>query len=1003
MWLRVAVVVLGGWITGGPAQAAEPPTAHWIWAPGGEKENQTVFFRSEFEIHSAVKSARLIVASDNEAVVFVNGTQLLKNNDFNTPSSVDAGRNLKAGRNVVAVRGQNAGGPGGVILQLTVTTEDGVETFVSDASWKFSEKAGKGWQTADFDAGAWEPAVSVATVGNGPWTKVTADLLARMSKARPPAATPVDQLKIAKGFKVELLYSVPKEEEGSWVSMCTDPKGRLIVCDQYGGLYRVTPPPIGTPGEIGLEKLEVELGDAQGLLWAFDSLYVVVNSSGKHKSGVYRVRDTDGDDKLDSVEHLRELNGGGEHGPHAILPTPDGKSLYVVCGNQTKLTEIEQSLVPRIWSEDHLLPRMPDGRGFMAGVLAPGGCIYQIDPDGKSWKLISNGFRNQYDAAVNSAGELFTYDADMEWDVSTPWYRPTRVCHVVSGGEWGWRNGAGKYPVYYADTLPPAVNIGPGSPTGITFGYGAKFPAKYQNALFICDWSYGKLYAVHLTPQGGSYVGALEEFVTGTPLPLTDLVVNPLDGALYFAIGGRRVQSGLYRVTYTGAESTAPATTPAPPTPEQKLRRELEQWHGKADPKAVDAVWPHLKHPDRFVRWAARVALEHQPADSFAEKALAEMNPQAAMTALMALIRVSSRDEFHRQPEDSPVDPALTARILAALDRIEWTSLSLEQKQELLRDYTLVFTRRGAPDEATREKLIRKFDALYPAATKELNADLANLMAYFQAPSTAAKTVALLEAAPTQEEQIDLARAMRFVKPGWTPELRKTYLSWFLKAGTFTGGNSFGGFMKNIKTDAVATMTDEERTAFKDLIEATPETAAVAIAPPRPLVKEWKLEELTPLLETGLKDRSFDRGRTMFAAANCFSCHRFDNQGGAQGPDLTGSAGRFSARDLLESIVDPNKTISDQYAAVVISTVDGKVVTGRIINLNGDTFILNTNMLDPNAHTNVNRSEIDEMLESKVSMMPAGLLNTLNQDEFLDLMAYLLSRGDRNHPAFRKN
>jgi hypothetical protein len=88
---------------------------------------------------------------------------------------------------------------------------------------------------------------------------------------------------------------------------------------------------------------------------------------------------------------------------------------------------------------------------------------------------------------------------------------------------------------------------------------------------------------------------------------------------------------------------------------------------------------------------------------------------------------------------------------------------------------------------------------------------------------------------------------------------------------------------------------------------------------------------------------------------------------------------------------------------VVISTVDGKVVTGRIINLNGDTFILNTNMLDPNAHTNVNRSEIDEMMVSKVSMMPAGLLNTLNQDEFLDLMAYLLSRGDRNHPAFRKN
>ena len=127
----------------------------------------------------------------------------------------------------------------------------------------------------------------------------------------------------------------------------------------------------------------------------------------------------------------------------------------------------------------------------------------------------------------------------MEWDFNTPWYRPTRVCQAASGTEFGWRNGAGKWPAYYPDSLPPVVNIGPGSPTGVAFGYGAKFPAKYQDALFICDWSYGKLYAVHLTPEASDYKAELEEFVTGTPLPLTDLVVNPKDGAMYFAIGGR--------------------------------------------------------------------------------------------------------------------------------------------------------------------------------------------------------------------------------------------------------------------------------------------------------------------------------------------------------------------------------------------------------------------------------------------------------------------------------
>ena len=256
------------------------------------------------------------------------------------------------------------------------------------------------------------------------------------------AATPVGQLKIAKGFRVELLYSVPRDQQGSWVNLCVDPRGRLIVSDQYGGLYRVTPPEmIGAGGPTQIEKFPVELGEAQGLLWAFDSLYVVVNRGQKYASGLYRVRDTDGDDQLDEVKMLRPIQGGGEHGPHAVLLTPDGKSLMVVCGNQTKLMEYSKTRVPPIWGEDHLLPRMPDGRGFMRGVLGPGGAIYRVDPDGKDWELVSVGFRNQYDAAFNRHGELFTYDADMEWDFNTPWYRPTRVCLVTSGSEFGWQIG----------------------------------------------------------------------------------------------------------------------------------------------------------------------------------------------------------------------------------------------------------------------------------------------------------------------------------------------------------------------------------------------------------------------------------------------------------------------------------------------------------------------------------------------------------------------------------
>ncbi len=66
------------------------------------------------------------------------------------------------------------------------------------------------------------------------------------------------------------------------------------------------------------------------------------------------------------------------------------------------------------------------------------------------------GYRNQYDIALNEDGELFTYDADMEWDFGSPWYRPTRVCHATSGSEFGWRSGTGKWPAYYEDSLPPS-------------------------------------------------------------------------------------------------------------------------------------------------------------------------------------------------------------------------------------------------------------------------------------------------------------------------------------------------------------------------------------------------------------------------------------------------------------------------------------------------------------------------------------------------------------------
>ena len=467
----------------------------------------------------------------------------------------------------------------------------------------------------------------------------TATLLCQVTIAQEtPAskATPPERFLLLPGFEVELLYSVPKDTQGSWINLTADSLGRLIVSSGKA-LYRLTVPPAGEPLDSArIEKIELDVAAAHGLLYHADSLYVVQNRRG-HR-GLYRVRDTDGDDRYDNLELLRGMVGSGEHGPHAIIPSPDGESLFVVGGNHTRIPVPEKSRVPRVWDEDFLLARLWDAGGHAHNIMAPGGWVARTDLDGAIWELVSIGYRNSFDIAFNASGALFTFDADMEWDVGTPWYRPTRINHVVSGSDYGWRSGTGKWPNYYPDGLDRVADMGPGSPTGIAFGYGARFPQKYQEALYVCDWSYGRMYVVHLEPDGATWKGAFESFLTAAPLPLTDVIVHPVDGALYFTTGGRGMQSGLYRVTHKDAPAVVkPATTV---TTEAKIRRRLETFHSGANADAIEEAWPFLGHADRYVRFAARVAVEMQPAAAWAERALGETQTPAVLEALLALARV---------------------------------------------------------------------------------------------------------------------------------------------------------------------------------------------------------------------------------------------------------------------------------------------------------------------------------------------------------------------------
>jgi putative heme-binding domain-containing protein len=836
------------------------------------------------------------------------------------------------------------------------------------------------------------------------------------------SATPPERIRLAEGFKIELIYSVPRDDKGSWVAMCQDDKGRLIVSDQYGGLYRFPVPKLGEkvdPASVeqitftednskmrqdekkppvktdpALRKLP-NIGHAQGLCYAFDSLYVVVNSRASSTgSGVFRLLDTDGDDQFDKVVTIKKLAAtGGEHGPHAVLPAPDGKHLYVVMGNQTELpADYTHSRVPEVWAEDQLFPSL---QHFMKGTEAPRGHIAQIDPEGKTWEIVATGFRNQYDAAFNQDGELFTFDADMEWDLNTPWYRPTRVNHVIDGAEFGWRVGSGKFMDYCTDTFGAAVDIGPGSPTGVTFGTGAKFPAKYQQAFFICDWSYGKLYAVHLKPKGSTYTGVFEEFASAQPLPLTDILVNAEDGAMYFTVGGRRTQSGLYRVTYTGNESTAPAELVTAGEQARIRRHRLEAFVQKdasaAKSKQLDRIWKSLGASDRGIRHAARVALEKQPIKNWKPRLAGEKNPVIATAALIALARTDGKNSG--------------AAILEQSMGLNYGNLkNRQQRLDVLRGLTLALTRGGQPKPALKSRLITWLDNIYPAQTPEENRDLSGMMQFLQAPSAARKGMALLEKASGQEEQIGYALNLRHVKKGWTPEMRETYFQWFVLAGNYMGGARLRHYLDDIKKHATKSVPASALTsALSKIMETLPQEGATRFTlEARSFVKMWAMTDMKELLGDGLKKgRDFKNGRQMFGAGSCYVCHRFKGEGGAVGPDLTAAGGKFSAHDLLESIIEPGKEISDQYGASKFNLKDGTKLSGRIMNMKGDTYWVNTDMMTPSTVTKVNTDVINSIEPSPISMMPPGLLAMMKKEDILDLLAYLISGADPEHELFK--
>ncbi|NNM25332.1 MAG: c-type cytochrome [Phycisphaerales bacterium] len=979
-----------------PPAAPRPvaPAPEWIWSTATPQSGERVWFRRTLDFGNGVERVTLTITCDNSAEVFVGDERVGRTADWPKAVVIDLTAAVaRAPSSPLIIAAENEGGPAGVVAIIDADLAGGGQhRIVTDATWIAA---------TDPAFATSRSAVSVGTHGDEPWGMIAG-----------LPAPPIDrQITTLPGFAVDLVYRVPGQQ-GSWVSLAVDDRGRLIASPQSGGLYRIDRLQSPTPRVL---PLDTPVGSSQGLLCVEQDLYVMVNEDRGDGPGLYRGRDTNGDDQYDTWQRLRAIRGGGEHGPHAVTLGPDGM-IYVVAGNHTPLPEPERFTAPPVWDEDTLLPRLWDARGHAVGIMAPGGWVCRTDRDGRTWEVVATGFRNPYDLAFNADGELFTYDADMEWDMGAPWYRPTRINHVVSGAEFGWRSGSAKWPSSYPDSLPAVVDIGPGSPTGVLFGTGAHFPGRYREALFALDWTFGTIYAVHLTPDGASYRGSFETFITGRPLPVADAVINPTDGAMYFVVGGRGTQSALFRVRSLAGSAPAGATTRDEEAARLRgLRRGFERLHrpaGSGDD--VDALWRGLAHDDRFVRFAARVALEHQPLEGWIDRLEVTGGLGPPLEAVMAAARTG--DGTHRD------------RLVGVLLGIDEDTLDRDRRLAWLRAWTLVFARTGAPPPRPRETLRRRLESVYPTSDPEVDRALCELLVFLDSPRVVARTLPLMEnpdtevapppdaallarsasygnvitqmiAAPPQRQAIHHALTLRHATSGWTPALRDRYFDWFEAMRHASGGLSFPGFLDGIRTEALANMPPSERDR---LTARTPDTTP---APERPTPagppRLWTTREVVTLAGAGLTGRDWQRGRRMYQAARCAECHRFAGTGrGGVGPDLTAVATRFTVPDLVRALVEPSATISDQYQQTELLLADGTLLVGRIVNETADEITLLPSPFAPEHRVVVVKQDVRDRTPSQLSPMMPGLLNPLGPEELLDLLAYLLAEGDSRSSYF---
>lgn len=527
--------------------SASAEEASWIWSPqhdGDRVPHSSCHFRKRIDLDRPDRGQVTIVA-DDAYDLYVNGRRIGHGESTDRLIEYDISRFLVRGRNVVGVKVSNIRGSTAALAARVVIREEGGEweTYSTDSSWRTSLSPLPFWNSILYNDNRWDEAQVFGELGKtAPW-----DVRENIAAGEEPAtAAESRRFKVGQEFEVEQILD--HDKTGSLIAMAFNEFGHILASRDGGPLLLIYDS--NADGRADAVRTYCDLvKSCQGILPLNGMVYVTAD--GPDGNALYALSDKNRDGMLESAKPIVKFGKSGEHSAHGLVLGSDGL-IYVVVGNSAMpQIEANEASPYRGYYEGDLLPRYEDPGGHALNVRAPGGLVIRTDTAGKNVEVVAGGLRNAYDLAFNREGELMVHDSDMESDLGTTWYRPTRLYHVTPGAEFGWRSGWSKWPDYFVDSLPGILDTGRGSPTGATCYDHFAFPTRYQGAMFLGDWSEGRILAVTMKRDGASYSATSEVFLQGHPLNITDLSVGP-DGALYFATGGRGSNGGIFRVKWKG-------------------------------------------------------------------------------------------------------------------------------------------------------------------------------------------------------------------------------------------------------------------------------------------------------------------------------------------------------------------------------------------------------------------------------------------------------------------